>query len=461
MNELPDVPFEKVLTYLPLDDLLRTKAVSKEFYRKIANFKVRCLCVSDYERESVIDKSRLVVGAFAQNFIDWFKFKSLFARSMLSGLRHLRVCGLNVREIKGDRSIGILNSFENLESLHLVRVFHLPSDSELILPKLRVLRLAYTGQFSMSLDAPRLSEIQVLDGSPQLHIVHAKSIETVLISDDLCLPLERFRNLKILHCKTFFRLSDTLLSTLSQLREIHLGVNYSVLEQLYAQKRRYRFSDLKIYYRGLCLANPQDHLEPTEHGLSKEVLRCIAENYSGLADQLPFIDTVFYQEIEVVPQVPIDFWPRLTNLREIHLSDRVENAERFLNFLARFPNIQTLVFYAADQLQALLDQVPLYCSPQFLQIGYDGDLNLDFISKFKDLLGLTLQNVTSNLIQEVFKQQRFIQSFWFVYRGTQCSIQSTRKRNQVILFTNGSERSFTDVDEVIAFLFDPNRENVD
>ena len=47
MDDLLDLSFEKVLSYLPLEDLFRVRAVSKRFYLKINSFRMRSLCFSE------------------------------------------------------------------------------------------------------------------------------------------------------------------------------------------------------------------------------------------------------------------------------------------------------------------------------------------------------------------------------------------------------------------------------
>ena len=78
MCDLPDLPFEKVLSYLPLEDLLRVRAVSKRFYLKINRFRVRSLCFSKEKRDYIEVNHRLVVGEFTQNLISSSRFESFF-----------------------------------------------------------------------------------------------------------------------------------------------------------------------------------------------------------------------------------------------------------------------------------------------------------------------------------------------------------------------------------------------
>ena len=76
--------------------------------------------------------------------------------------------------------------------------------------------------------------------------------------------------------------------------------------------------------------------------LSKESLDFMVTNYSGLADKLPFYDWIGYTDIDAVPQVPNDFWARLTNLRGIHTDGPITNVKQFLILLRNCPYVRNL-----------------------------------------------------------------------------------------------------------------------
>lgn len=164
MEDLPDLAFDKVLGYLDLKEVLRARAVSKEFYLKINKFRVRSLCYSEWERNFILGKNYLVVNEFAQNFICSSKFELFFAnfgRSLLSSLRHLRICDLDVK-YEALKFIEIVNSFQKLESLDLVHVDSLHGDFKLNLPKLKSIHFEeLSDSFALTLDTPRLSDIRL------------------------------------------------------------------------------------------------------------------------------------------------------------------------------------------------------------------------------------------------------------------------------------------------------------
>ena len=97
---IPVLPFEKILSHLDLQDLIRFKRVSKGWYLAIDRLRVNSLCITEHPIEG---KSRWARIAFAQNFIYLPRIWSLsciFKKSIFSGLKHLRLCEFQLNEMK-------------------------------------------------------------------------------------------------------------------------------------------------------------------------------------------------------------------------------------------------------------------------------------------------------------------------------------------------------------------------
>ena len=95
LNDLPMLPFQKILSYPSLEDCIKSRAVSRRWYQLIDSFRVKSLCYSGCLIFLIRYKRKLVNGAFAQNFISLSSFQSFFAassQSILSNLKHLRLC---------------------------------------------------------------------------------------------------------------------------------------------------------------------------------------------------------------------------------------------------------------------------------------------------------------------------------------------------------------------------------
>src|SRR5699024_6613732 len=141
MDDLPELPFEKVLSYLSLEDVIKSRAVSRAWKLKTDNFRVKSLCYSSRPSGFIWQKVRWVSGAFSQNLISSTRFASCFntfRHSMLANLKHLRICELDLEEENRTAFTGILQSFGQLEELGIIRFRSSPSspaiEFELSLP---------------------------------------------------------------------------------------------------------------------------------------------------------------------------------------------------------------------------------------------------------------------------------------------------------------------------------------
>ena len=187
LNDLPVLPFEKVLSYLPLADLIKSMAVCRRWYKTIDSFRVKALCYSQLPSGFILEKSRWTSGAFAENFISTTKFKSFFStfsRSILSNLKHLRLCNPNFNMKKVKALSLILSSFVQLEALD---IFSFDSQDEYqknLKVNLSMLRSIYLKKVyipKVTLNSPRLQSIQVWNSCPiydylRLHLIHASQL---------------------------------------------------------------------------------------------------------------------------------------------------------------------------------------------------------------------------------------------------------------------------------------------
>ena len=58
MDDLPELPFEQILSQLSLEDLLKSRTVSRAWYHRINSFKVKSLCYSERPLGFIEGKSR-------------------------------------------------------------------------------------------------------------------------------------------------------------------------------------------------------------------------------------------------------------------------------------------------------------------------------------------------------------------------------------------------------------------
>ena len=460
MEDLPEVPFELMLSYLSLRERLRLNAVSRKLYLKIANYRVSRLCYSERSIERIImGKSRWVSGAFAQNFISSTRFASFFntfGKTVLSSLKHLRLCDLDL--VSQNAFTRNLNSLGQLEELDIIRMKYSSQQKfKLTLPMLTSIRLEeLRTDRKLILEAPRLRKLNLMFCPDlRLDIVHGDSVESLITRTTELATLKNLRNLKYLRVVYLPRSYPTLLSSLEQLKEIHLG-DCHILSKLFEQKQRDGRADLKIYLCGRLLDGPDDPainaMQGSLYHLSPEAFVCLTESPSRLADEISLYRSLCYVVIEsVAPGLEMGLLNRFTELNRIIVNRPIQDAQRFLDLLKNCKNIVDLWFSFSHRRQDLFDWLPEHCSTvQCLIIGRPPS-DLAFLFRLKHLIKL---NVNSSfdvkLIRKAFEELPFLSYFRFKYDSKQVTIETSRPKQFKVSITGRTE-TFSDLNAAIIF----------
>ena len=464
MDELPELPFEKVLSYLNLEDRLRLSAVSRSCHEKIANSRVKTLCYSERPVGRIFRKSRWVNGAFAQNFISSTRFASFFdayGHSILFTLKHLRLCDLNLRTSNETVLTRTLNSFNQLETLDMIRVQCRPQRKfKLTLPMLTSIHLEQlTADRRLTLDAPRLREVRAVDCSDlRLEIVHRESVERLLVGSWRYTEVENLTNLHYLYVAYLQWINLTFLSSLKQLKEFHTN-DSEIVSELFKQKQRSGRADLKIYLYGLFLSGPDDPAINAGR-LGREAFVCLAENASRLADEIPLCRSLYYSTIaRVAPGLEAsrdDVLKRCTQLYNIIVEFPVQSVQNFLDFLKNYKNVVELTF-ERDQPQDLFDRLPEHSDVQSL-IFYRAPSDLAFLFRLKHLIHLDLYwTIDSETVRRAFEELPVLSSFrfsrtpdfWF-RQVVKIEIDCAK---QFIVSNRGKTKVVPDLNDAIEFAF--------
>ena len=439
MDTLPWLPLKKVLSFLDLDEVLRSRAVSRNWRDCIDTlFRTTNLFYSTQKRGHIFEKNRLVAGRFDRNFIASSKFESffgLFARSILSNLKHLRIYNVY---LENRPFFQTLNLFVQLEELDITRISlgqDPITDYELNLPNLKRLRaeeLWGIGKLRIS-ESPKLFEIQLRYNShlAYLHeiryeVVHTDSIERIYIDRIWYVDLEKFKNLKYLFCFQFGK-DASFLPKLEQLKEFHLGVDG--LAEVLRQKQIHMLRDLKVYHCGLPVNDltdldsfllDQNDQHPFYRDLSKREFNLYVENSPRLADKIEAYSRFTYSTIDTsISRMPIDFWKKFVNLREIRVDKPIysKNIRPFLQFLENLENI-TVLNFRGEQSQDLFNRLPDHSvALQRLEISGNEHLDLNFLFRLKDLTEIRITHrINSDFLRQVLKEFEFLQEFSFLNR---------------------------------------------
>ena len=429
INDLPLLPFVQILSYLPLQDRLELRAVSRIWRSLIDSLKVKSLCLSSRPTELIFPKNRLANSArFAPDLINssrFLLFFSNFHKSILSDLRHLSVF-VKMIELKDITTFSrALNSLGQLEELFYSGVLHL----EIKLPMLKRISLQGNSvariekclmERKLTLDVPRLQKIEILAGHNQikLDILDAGSVETLLTNCLQNTEVEKLKGLKFLYYRNLglINLAHTHLASLEHLKEIHLS-DANLVSEVFKQKQQNSLTGLKIYLCGVLLNRPDEPINSDLiDGREKILFSRWAANVSMVPNIILFCDSLYYSQIElVVPELAINILNRLTNLHSIHVDRPVQNVQRFLNFLKSFDSITELDFMGRDHPQELFDRLPEHCAVQKLTI-HDEDLDLTFLLRLRGLLELSLfRSIDSEILLKILEQLNFLSYFTFTF----------------------------------------------
>ena len=471
MDDLPELPFEKMLSYLNLEDRLRLRAVSKRWRNKIDSFRVKSLFCSERPSGFIKQKSRWVRGAFIQNCINSLRFESFFnafERSILSSLKHLRLCELRPSAENRATFTEVLNSFGQLEELDVIRFNRsypradLGIVLELNLPKLNSIQLVGVyGIEKIVLNSPTLRNVRLVHSSYslRLHLVHAKRVERLTTDRLEHIRMMDLENLKYLCTNCYFRIDETFLCDLSKLEKVNLE-DRELCDELFEQKHRYGRTDLKIYFFGLLVNDPADLAIHRFNNLEDAFVQ-LTENPSRLADEIPFYKFRYYSAIErAAAGSEIFVLKRFTDLKEIIVEERVQDVQRFLNLLKNVKNIVKLEF-ECDQPQELFDRLPEHSAVQKLEVG--GRLSdLRFLSRLKHLLYVYLDtsvHVDFEFVRKIFKELEFLSFFSFYFMSKFVAIGIEHPKQFKVSVGRKAWSNVSDLSAAIEFIIEKTRQN--
>lgn len=455
MDTVPFEVFRKILSYLDLDEVIRSRTVNKLWQAYVDNFVETKLFFSERPMGQIFSKNRLITGVFNRNFIVSSKFEEFFecfSRTIFSGLKHLRIAHLNIEGIW--EFTEMINSFGQLEALDLIQIktkdvnrdtenwldgersrvmqfisikeeisfkvnlsVNFTSSEEeadlnpiqLTLPNLKSIDFDnLKGIHYLKLDTPKLREIRLWKcNTLELKIV-SESVERLITDNTSYLKAENLKNLKYYYCSFLPVISPTFLSSLEHLQEIHLD-GYIGTYDIHRQRLQCNRPDLKIYYFGLLVDDSSDPIN--EFGFdrfNRRVVECYVQNEHRLADEVLFYGKLHYSDVEcVAPTVPASIWKRFIKMNDIRVNQPVQQWCRFLTFLKNFHNVEALSF-SAPQPQQLFDKLPDYCSVQKLKIE-NGAQDLEFLFELHHLIDLSIDSVIdAQFIHRIFRELKLL-----------------------------------------------------
>ena len=465
LEDLPLLPFEKILSYLGLEDRISSRSVSRYWRKTIDSLKVQSLFSSNRPGNFIWGKSRWNSSEFALNFIPWplfFLNAKLLAEFILSNLKRLCLCDISLSRENITTFDTTLNLFDQLEELGLFSLIQETESSpqeefQLSLPKLNRIELVGLQQIRrLTLDAPRLQNVRIWDCSHHLELdfIHGKSVERLLAQLLFQTKVQKLENLKYLFVENP-DIGQPFLLGLKQLREIHLGSSNDARNFL-QQKQKHDLVDLNIYFRGLLVNDPKDPLIESFRYNNEEV-PSLAENSTRLADEIPFYTRLRYSIIErITAGLEVNLLNRFTNLRAISVDMPVQDVDHFLCLLKNLDHCLNLTFEMHTHPQDLFDRLPEQSVVRYLSISgrlfYDYNLDFRFLHRLKHLTCLRLfLYIELESIRKVLEELEFLSRLEFHYRGGRIVILIEYPKRFVI-YIDRATKSYTDLNAAILFI---------
>ena len=474
-GDLPDLAFIKILSYLSLEDRIRSRQVSRGWKKIIDSIKMKSLCFSGQPIGCIYQNHRLVSGAFAQNFVSSPRFEpffDMFGSTIFSNLKRLRL--LDLPDVESRTAFAqTLRSFRQLEELSIIRSCcqlgnegwpEMEIDFELNLPMLNKIQLDdYLGVRKLTLNAPKLKDVEVYLAR-ELEIVHSESVERLsTIKIRYVRRVDQLKNLRYFYCRDLPEIDSTFLCHLEKLKEIHVESKWMVRE-LFEQRQRYGRADLKIYLRGLLLSGPDDPwIEKSDYyrnSLFPQTIRFFAENLPRLTDEIPGYIAIPVSAIEhLAKETQASLLKRFTDLFALDVDRPVKNIGRLLNFLRRNSNItfRVLYFYH-EQPHDLFNPLPEHFDSEFEElVFYKTVPDFSFLPRLKSLNTLVLNSsLHIDLVRKILEELPFLELFKFYVSETEIKkrVRVEKKRPKIfkVELDQSKKTEVSDVNAVIEFI---------
>ena len=412
MEDLPLVPTMKIIDYLSIEDVLNLRMVNKWFNQFInENVEIKDLVITPHDH---LPANRRWFYTY-----DLISLQNLFKHDLVQN-----VClNLNQPILSQLKQLYINNNIVTLEALNsLDRLIHLEiayskikcltDNNVLRLPMLEILNL-HDPNFDkkVRLDLTNLQALKFYGFYVNLARPESITYLEVYCYEDCKNFLPSCFSLQHLFCYNLNQVDlneFNLIKHLSKLKSIHFGESRKTFDSLVKEKKRFN-QDLKIYFQNLELDELPVGLDDFHLGvcLNENLIQYYLEYYSRLADHCPFVDSVYYHDLErCFGQIPENFMKRFVNLKHFIAHKEVNNLDQLIRVLGECKTITRLVLPSSLG-QHFFDFHLYDLCPNIDELEIFGErvLNCEFILKFK-----YIWNFFVNQIESIEFVRRFVES---------------------------------------------------
>lgn len=416
----------ELFRYLHPMDLAACSQVNRRWHSIYAGFRLHRLVAIDYESDFNDSNSRW--KDTYQTIPEEQKcgadlFRRLAENPLLSNLKHLTLAGS-----KFEFDFNQLNRFAQLIRLE-INIFISKKTVHLNLPKLRVLSFCGSLHSTISIDCPNLSEFTCNSYSPgELNVKHPETIKK-LNSRHLYWKLDPFKSVQCLVTQRFEVINKTTFVRLPALKELHFnrdlhcifidltlsGVTFNRMKQtLYEfldQTKKLKGGDFQFTFAGFRLTKRM--LNQIDFGVQvvqrfegprEEIYNeyVYLKNYHLIEPdaRLQFVYAVDYNRLfSISEELPCCFFEKFLDVDLVYagISD-AKDSDHLLWFLSSLRSPRRLHLRHAGLNQQFYDRLPVTV-PSLGELFIKGfnelELNFEFIAKFPNLAGLSINQPLS------------------------------------------------------------------
>ena len=459
IEDLPPEMISELFEYLHLKDLCACSLVNKRWNSIYSNFKMQRLAAISYEydyheifrwyhtNQPIQEEERCSPTMFVR----------LVEKPLLSNLKHLALAGACFK-----LDLNKLNRFSQLVQLEIS--YYLVGEVHLNLPRLKVLAIHEWNYCDLSIDCPLLSTLvycERKEGATLLKVKHPETIrnlETNMIGE----KLTPFKGVECLMTRRYQMISSATLLSLPKLKEFRYIQDISnlfqdelryglgtvnglkrTLNEFMAEAKKLRGNDFQFAFSGFQLSNMKvDQIDFAAqvfevHGRRREYVSnesIYMKNYHLIEPgALHYIRNVDYTDLlsHVTGEFPRCFSQKFTDIKEVQVTDRIEDADQFLWFLKSLRFLKSLSLDETELGQEFYDQLP-ESAPSLRNLELeerhceDGlQLNFNFIGRLPRLSDL---DIDQNLcVESLPSLVRWISKL----EDVQFNVQSGQKRFEI------------------------------
>lgn len=461
MDRLAPELLSMILSHVPFGERAHLRLVNKFWRDVIDGLKVNRLVLIDRDW-SVFNK--LWFHTNARNTLndpgllvsDLTKLPEKLVNSTLCNLRLLFIDLSNT-----PCANNFLNQFKQLEELNVFGHASTPSNWTLDLPRLRILSIRCdwdkrSDNMRIKLQTPCLIAFRCLSLSAYQFAFPERLTHLAELSVELS-SIVKFVNLQCFYCSTI-EFYEPVLDRLPKLQEVHSVDSVDTLYELDEERIRLGRADLKLYGRGIELA------DYTANEINLDLDEFEAAYYMLIkTGDLPFYSPQFKFGpmadlwIRNYGGFPARFFDKFENIRCIQVAYQVDELS-FVQFIGNCRNLNSICFShpnSEDLKRQLARLQPTITCLELADIP-----SVDCLLKFKYLMTLKLKkepdsNEKIRFVGQffsLFAQLRYLQRVLIMLDGKMFRISPVPGNRFRVGYGGLESKTFDSLDEVLSFL---------